>query len=123
MEKEERSGRLNGGNVAILRFISGGRDYRKRFVDSVQRAFGGIQDNEDPGLGGGGSPPYIEALEQLDEDMPQYIKDNTDDEISHAAFQCISGIAGFPTQLTSMRFGRCRAVGFRSTADGRLTIW
>jgi hypothetical protein len=26
------------------------------------------------------------ALQNLDADMPQYISDNTDDEISHAAF-------------------------------------
>jgi hypothetical protein len=39
-------------------------------------------------LGGvnGGNPPYIAALSNLDGDMPQYIADNTDDEISHAAF-------------------------------------
>lgn len=29
---------------------------------------------------------YREALDVLDEDMPQYISDNTDDEISHASF-------------------------------------
>ena len=32
------------------------------------------------------SQPYINALQQLDGDMPQYISDNTDDEISHVAF-------------------------------------
>ncbi len=39
-------------------------------------------------LGGanGGNPAYILALENLDSDMPQYISDNTDDEMSHAAF-------------------------------------
>jgi hypothetical protein len=39
-------------------------------------------------LGGadGGNPGYIAALENLDGDMPQYISDNTDDEISHARF-------------------------------------
>jgi len=39
-------------------------------------------------LGGaqGGNPAYILALENLDGDMPQYIADNTDDELSHAAF-------------------------------------
>jgi Ferritin-like domain len=39
-------------------------------------------------LGGvnGGNPAYILALQNLDGDMPQYISDNTDDEISHAAF-------------------------------------
>jgi hypothetical protein len=39
-------------------------------------------------LGGasGGNPAYMLALQTLDTDMPQYISDNTDDEISHAAF-------------------------------------
>ncbi len=39
-------------------------------------------------LGGvnGGNPAYIAALSNLDEDMPQYISDKTDDELSHAAF-------------------------------------
>src|SRR5579864_3138009 len=39
-------------------------------------------------LGGvnGGNPAYMAALQNLDSDMPQYIADNTDDEISHAAF-------------------------------------
>jgi hypothetical protein len=39
-------------------------------------------------LGGvtGGNPAYIAALSNLDGDMPQYITDNTDDELSHAAF-------------------------------------
>src|ERR1700722_12121329 len=32
------------------------------------------------------SQPYINALEQLDGDMPQYVSDNTDDEISHVNF-------------------------------------
>ncbi len=33
-----------------------------------------------------GNPAYAEALGMLDEDMAQYISDNTDDERSHAAF-------------------------------------
>ena len=33
-----------------------------------------------------GNPPYKLALQNLDGDMPQYISDNTDDELSHAAF-------------------------------------
>jgi hypothetical protein len=46
---------------------------------------GGIQDNEVSGVGGG-NPAYTAALTILDGDMPQYVHDNTDDEISHAAF-------------------------------------
>ena len=38
-------------------------------------------DNPNPG-----NPAYIAALQNLDGDMPQYISDNTDDEISHREF-------------------------------------
>jgi hypothetical protein len=39
-------------------------------------------------LGGaeGGNPAYKAALENIDGDMPQYISDNTDDEVSHFTF-------------------------------------
>ncbi len=45
----------------------------------------GSSNNE---LGGvkGGNPAYMAALSNLDSDMPQYVADNTDDELSHAAF-------------------------------------
>ena len=46
---------------------------------------GGTQDNEFTGLTGGNAA-YTQALQLLDGDMPQYIHDNTDDEISHARF-------------------------------------
>src|SRR5262249_43021216 len=45
---------------------------------------GGIQDSEVPG--GTGSPAYTADLAVLDEDMDQYIHDNTDDEITHHQF-------------------------------------
>jgi hypothetical protein len=34
----------------------------------------------------GGNPAYTAALQNIDTDMPQYIADNTDDELSHAEF-------------------------------------
>src|SRR5260370_28799032 len=46
---------------------------------------GGVQDNEVPGQTGG-SAKYTAALVTLDQDMPQYIHDNTEDEISHFKF-------------------------------------
>jgi hypothetical protein len=46
---------------------------------------GGTQDNEVSGVNGG-NPLYMAALQLLDGDMPQYVHDNTDDEISHANF-------------------------------------
>src|SRR5438270_11539055 len=68
--------RLTPGDVAILRFLAAAELIE---TDLWQ------QYNE---LGGvaGGNPAYIAALSNLDGDMPQYISDNTDDELSHAAF-------------------------------------
>ena len=45
---------------------------------------GGVQDHEVPG--GTGNPRYTDAIEVLDEDMPVYIHDNTDDENTHQSF-------------------------------------
>ena len=44
---------------------------------------GAVDRNDQPNPG---NPAYMAALQNLDGDMPQYISDNTDDEISHAAF-------------------------------------
>jgi hypothetical protein len=84
---EDRHGhhpRLNEGDAAILRFLAAAE-----LIESdlwLQYAeLGGTQDNELPGLTGG-SPIYTNALKQLDGDMDQYIHDNTEDEITHAAF-------------------------------------
>src|SRR5262249_36191091 len=45
---------------------------------------GGIQDDEVPG--GSGNPDYIELLELIEDEMQDYIHDNTDDEITHHEF-------------------------------------
>jgi hypothetical protein len=70
------SGPQSSGDVAILRFLAAAEIIE---VDLWQ------QYNE---LGGvnGGNAAYMAALSNLDGDMPQYITDNTDDEVSHAAF-------------------------------------
>jgi len=44
---------------------------------------GAVDHNDQPNPG---NPAYVAALQQLDGDMPQYISDNTDDEISHGDF-------------------------------------
>src|SRR5437588_520023 len=41
---------------------------------------GAVDKNDQPNPG---NPAYIAALQNLDGDMPQYISDHTDDEISH----------------------------------------
>jgi len=77
-------GQITKGDIAILKFLN-----VLELIESdlwLQYAeLGGTQDTELPGLTGG-SAPYIAGLEFLDPDMPQYIHDNTEDEITHAAF-------------------------------------
>lgn len=80
---EERSGGLSKGDVAILRFLAAAEILETDLWQQYNE-LGGIQDSEVPG--GSGSKPYINALQQLDSDMSQYIHDNTDDEISHFTF-------------------------------------
>jgi len=78
-QEVKSSGKLTKGDAALLRFAA--------WAEIVESDLW-IQYNE---LGGattptGGNPAYIAALQNLDGDMPQYITDNTDDELSHAAF-------------------------------------
>src|ERR1700726_3728571 len=78
-EADERNGRLTKGDVAILRLLAAAEIIE---TDLWQ------QYNELGGIGATGSisQPYITDLQVLDGDMPQYIADNTDDEMSHVAF-------------------------------------
>jgi Ferritin-like domain len=77
------SGGLTAGDAAILRFLAA-IEIIETDLWQQYNELGGVQDDEVPG--GSGSPEYTEALEVLDDDMPQYIHDNTDDEISHFTF-------------------------------------
>src|SRR6478752_4277624 len=79
----EASGGLSPGDAALLRFPTALELLEADFWIQYNE-LGGIQDDEVPG--GSGNPAYTEALAVLDEDMDQYIHDNTDDEITHAAF-------------------------------------
>jgi hypothetical protein len=77
------SGGLTPGDAAILQFLAAAEILE---TDAWQQynELGGIQDSEVPG--GSGNPAYTEALAVLDEDMDQYIHDNTDDEFTHFTF-------------------------------------
>jgi Ferritin-like domain len=77
------SGGLTAGDKAILRFLAAAELIEADLWQQYNE-LGGIQDAEVPG--GTGNPAYTAAIEVLDEDMDQYIHDNTDDEITHAAF-------------------------------------
>jgi hypothetical protein len=75
-EAMARGSAITAGDVAILRFLAA--------VELIESDLW-VQYNELGGVKGGNSA-YIAALSNLDGDMPQYIADNTDDELSHAAF-------------------------------------
>lgn len=75
---------ITAGDIAILRFLAAAElletDLWLQYTE-----LGGTQDGEEQGVNGG-SPQYTAALQILDSDMPTYIHDNTDDEISHEQF-------------------------------------
>src|SRR5438128_486635 len=86
---EERSGGLTAGDAAILRFLAA-IEIIETDLWQQYNELGGIQDHEvidgQEVSGGSGSPGYTAALQVLDGDMPQYLHDNTEDEISHFTF-------------------------------------
>lgn len=107
------------GDIAILRFLSA-LEIIESDLWQQYNELGGIQDQEVPG--GSGNGPYTEALKKLDEDMDQYIHDNTDDEFSH--FQFINGfltsIGADPVNLDQFRtLPSSKATGAQQI--GRLT--
>ena len=75
---------ITKGDIAILRFLSALEQVEEDLWQQYSE-LGGTQDNEVSGVNGGNSL-YSAALQILDGDMPQYIHDNTDDEISHHRF-------------------------------------
>jgi len=77
------AGGLTPGDAALLRFAAAAEILETDFWVQYNE-LGGVQDSEVPG--GSGNPDYTAALEVLDEDMPIYIHDNTDDEFSHQNF-------------------------------------
>jgi len=76
-------GGLTPGDAALLRFAAAAELLEADFWIQYNE-LGGIQDSEVPG--GTGNTPYTDALNALDEDMSQYVHDNTDDEITHHQF-------------------------------------
>ncbi|HUD68293.1 MAG TPA: ferritin-like domain-containing protein [Candidatus Sulfotelmatobacter sp.] len=70
------TGKLSKGDAALLRFAAA-VELIEADLWQQYNELGGVQ---------GGNPAYIAALSNLDGDMAQYIADNTDDELSHAAF-------------------------------------
>lgn len=79
----EAGSSLSPGDAALLRFPAALEILEADFWIQYNE-LGGTQDDE---VGGGhGNPAYTDALEVLDDEMKDYIHDNTDDEITHHRF-------------------------------------
>src|ERR1700685_4239968 len=74
---------LSAGDIAILKFLAAGEALEADFYTQYNE-LGGIPDSEVPG--GGGNWEYQEKLRRINPNIPQYIHDNADDEISHRNF-------------------------------------
>src|SRR5436853_5298273 len=74
---------LDKGDAALLRFAAAAEILETDFWVQYNE-LAGIQDSEEPD--GSGNQPYHDAVAQLDEDMDQYIHDNTEDERTHFTF-------------------------------------
>ncbi|MBV9499051.1 MAG: ferritin-like domain-containing protein [Acidobacteriaceae bacterium] len=74
---------LTRGDAAILRLAAAIELIEADLWQQYNELGGAVDHNDNPNPG---NPSYTAALANLDSDMPQYISDNTDDEISHAAF-------------------------------------
>ena len=94
--EDEKSGRLTPGDAALLRFAAAAEIIETDFWLQYQE-LAGTQDDEVskevaaqlkgyPAAPTGGNTLYTNAIAQLDSDMAQYIKDNTDDEFTHQDF-------------------------------------
>jgi len=93
---QETHGHLTRGDAAILRWLAAAEIIESDLWLQYQE-LAGTQDDEVstiasrqipgyPASPTGGSSPYTEALSQFDEDMAQYIHDNTEDELTHETF-------------------------------------
>jgi Ferritin-like domain len=89
--EEEASGSLSRGDAAILRFLQAletiEADLWRQYAElgGAGPATAGVSPIDLP-FPNGLADLYVAGLQQLDADMPQYISDNTDDELSHESF-------------------------------------
>src|SRR5215208_2834307 len=74
---------LSPGDAALLRFPAALETLEADFWIQYNE-LGGIPDEEVPG--GHGNEAYTDALEVIEDEMQDYIHDNTDDEITHHQF-------------------------------------
>ncbi|HTA69161.1 MAG TPA: ferritin-like domain-containing protein [Bryobacteraceae bacterium] len=79
----QQDNKLSKGDAALLRFAAAIEFVEADLWQQYNELGGQVDHNDNPNPG---NPAYVAALQNLDSDMPQYISDNTDDEISHRDF-------------------------------------
>jgi Ferritin-like domain len=125
----EASGSLSLGDAALLRFPAALEILEADFWIQYNE-LGGIQDAEVPG--GSGNEAYTDALEVIEDEMQDYIHDNTDDEITHHRFlnaylvskgAAPANLNAFRTLMGSTATGvNTNRIGHRLTNLTQLTI-
>jgi hypothetical protein len=83
-DDEVKRGGLTKGDAALLRFAAAAEILETDFWVQYNELGGVPNTSEVPG--GSGNPAYTALLAAIDDDMPQYIHDNTDDEFTHQNF-------------------------------------
>jgi hypothetical protein len=104
------------GDIAILKFLQA----LEQVEDDLWRQYaelGGTIDKEFSGLTTPNGP-YTTSLLKLDGDMPQYIHDNTDDEISHQRF--IGNYLNLKLGVKSADLSKFRVIDGSSAAGAAL---
>ena len=125
----EASSSLSPGDAALLRFPAALEILEADFWIQYNE-LGGIQDEEVPG--GHGNEAYTDALEVIEDEMGDYIHDNTHDEISHHQFlnaylvsrgAAPANLGAFRTLMGSTATGVNQSkIGHRLTNLTQLTI-
>jgi hypothetical protein len=122
---EQGGSRITKGDIAILTFLSALEQVEADLWIQYAELGGATNQGKSPidiPFKTGLAPDYITGLLVLDGDMPQYIADNTDDEISHHRFlnNYLQSKGAKPIDLSSFAIlPPSRVTGVPQ--DGRLT--
>jgi hypothetical protein len=114
------AGKLTKGDADLLRFAAWAEVVESDLWTQYNELGGATKPND--GLSNVGNPAYMAALQNLDSDMPQYISDNTDDELSHAAFlnAYLQSKGAEPVNLDAFRtLPGSRATGVDTTKNNK----
>ena len=83
LSADDGTSSLSKSDAALLQFALLAEEIESDLWQQYNELGGAVDHHDQPNPG---NPAYVAALQQLDTDMPQYISDNTDDEISHRDF-------------------------------------